>query len=349
MNVWIVPGNQVAKKSQANNRSFTSIISELKHFCYERGVRRIALAVSGGADSMCMAHFLCTHRENLDLETVFSVTIDHGIRGNSEQEARDVQRACAEFPGLEAHIIKIDKEIGSSRIQEKARQARYDQLKIFCEEKGCQALLTAHHLDDQAETFLFRLSSGSGLDGLAGIEKFRELNEKIILCRPFLDIPKRKLIEYCKTRNVFYVTDPSNDTDKYSRGRLRSSWDVLEREGLTSSRLGVTSSRLARAREALEEISRQHYGDTKIDDLPARKVFDFEALSALPQEIRLRILKRAFRKLVPENHYGPRMEQLEQLERRLFEGKDLKTRSLGHCLIKCNHKAGELVIEREQK
>ncbi len=110
-------------------------------------------------------------------------------------------------------------------LQARARAARYDLMAAYCTAHGIPALATAHHLDDQAETFLMRLKRGSGLDGLAAIpEEGRWAG--LTLLRPLLDIPKVRLVATAEAAGLF-VADPSNDDARPERGHLRGAMAAL--------------------------------------------------------------------------------------------------------------------------
>ncbi len=188
----------------------------------------LAVAVSGGADSLALlllAHQFAKGR-------VIAITVDHGLRPDSAKEALQVQ-AWAKERGIEHVILEWQGEKPQSRLQEKAREVRYNLLTTWCKANGVHHLLLGHHGQDQEETFWMRLAAGSGLDGLSGI-KSKVIREGIILHRPLLSFSKEQLKETLSAENQDWVEDPSNQNQRFLRGRLRQS---LETEGLSSTRL----------------------------------------------------------------------------------------------------------------
>jgi tRNA(Ile)-lysidine synthetase-like protein len=126
---------------------------------------------------------------------IFVATVDHGLRAESRAEAETVG-LWAQALGLPHQSLTWTGAKPGSRIQERARAARYALLRAHARTLGAGYLLTAHHADDQAETILFRLMRGSGIGGLAGMQGMTR-RDGIVLYRPLLGLPKRRLIEHC--------------------------------------------------------------------------------------------------------------------------------------------------------
>src|SRR6185437_10532205 len=120
----------------------------------------------------------------------------------------------------------------SGGLQALSREARYNLIAAHCHANDIPALVTAHHLDDQAETFLMRLKRGSGLDGLAAIPE-RGSWAGIAVLRPLLDMPKARLVATLEADGIAFVSDPSNSDPRFERARMRSRGDVLAALGLT--------------------------------------------------------------------------------------------------------------------
>ncbi|GMF43279.1 unnamed protein product [Phytophthora fragariaefolia] len=217
----------------------------------------IAVAVSGGADSMALMLLLREHLQSNRIKTpLMAVTVDHQLRAESSREAQEVGHICAKHGGI-THLTKVcewhtDKEAagrdgaekGSLRfvkpregkMEEQARLYRYGLLKQVCKEHRVRCLFVAHNLGDQLETTLFRLGRASGINGLAGIANqvpFFTLDEPelkiqgqkpaedVKLVRPLLSVTKDQLIETCKRFQQTWIHDPSNDDLVYDRVRIR--------------------------------------------------------------------------------------------------------------------------------
>ncbi len=217
--------------------------------------RGALLAVSGGPDSVALMLLAHAWAEALTTQSGPTVrlavaTVDHGLRPQSSQEAKAVAGWAAAL-GLPHRILDWQGEKPVTRIQERAREARYALLLAHALEIGADYIVTAHHADDQAETILFRLLRGSGLSGLAGMSGAAPRGELIHL-RPLLDCPKDALIAVCEARGHPYFRDASNENLAYARARLRKLAPILAEEGLDRAALLRLGRRAARADAALD-------------------------------------------------------------------------------------------------
>ena len=127
------------------------------------------------------------------------------------------------------NILKNTKKI-KSNIQKNARDLRYKLLVKYCKKKNAKSILVAHHQDDQVETFLIRLSRGSGIEGLSSMSERTKLNN-INLIRPFLDFNKQQLIYISKKIFGKVLKDPSNKNKKFLRTNIRELKATLEKKG----------------------------------------------------------------------------------------------------------------------
>lgn len=302
----------------------------------------VALALSGGPDSMA----LCAVLSRWNKVPVHALTVDHGLRPDSADEAQQVAAWVSSLPAMTHHILPWIGDKPSTRIMEEARRARYTLMADYCRAQGITFLFAAHHQDDQAETFLIRLAAGSGLDGLGGMRAEQPIDNGITLVRPFLSVAKDRLIATCRAYGVPYVTDPSNTKADYLRPRLRAARDVLEDEGLTAKRLSVTALRLSRARDAMEYFTARAMDSCRTEAGEARWVFDYPVFAGQPAEIRLRLLLAAMEALGPDRDYAPRMEKAEDLLYAL-ENQGFKGRTLGGCTFALKGGGKALYVERE--
>lgn len=313
-----------------------------------QGIKSIAVGVSGGPDSMALCWMLSEWAEKRGV-TVHAITVDHGLRAESAQEAQDVGVSLEGWPQVKHVILRWEGEKPETRLLEEARFARYRLIRNYMMEKGIEHLFTAHHQDDQVETFLTRLAKGSGLDGLAAMPRMQIQEGGIILIRPFIDIPKEDLVALCAQEGIPYVLDPTNENTKYLRPRLRATRAALEEEGMTGKRIAVTTARLARARRALDAITDQTFEKMLREKGAAFMSFDWTALKEMPEEIILRVLIHAAEYLRPDEEYGPRMERLEVLLARLLTESGFKSATLGGCIFALERKNATLRIEREKQ
>jgi tRNA(Ile)-lysidine synthase len=253
----------------------------------------LVLAVSGGPDSTALLWLIARWHKRLKNKTkpkLIAVTIDHGLRQESAGEAAAVGRLAKQL-AVPHRILKWTGVKSKSGIQQNARRARYGLLAQAARAAGAAHILTAHTLDDQAETVLMRMARGSGIGGLGGMAR-RSRRDGLILLRPFLDLPKARLIATLRSAKVGYADDPSNADPRFTRARLRRLMANLAQEGLDARRFATLSHRLRRAEAAIE---------AEVDRVMAALASDGEAATTwpvapfarLPPEIALRLLGRA--------------------------------------------------------
>jgi tRNA(Ile)-lysidine synthase len=253
---------------------------------------RLALAVSGGADSMALLHLMAEWRAEGEGKPDLTVlTVDHGLRAESREEAALVARMAKRL-GLPHAILTWTRTVApSGGLQERAREARYDLMAGYCHAHDIPALVTAHHLDDQAETFLMRLKRGSGLDGLAAIPE-ESVWSGIVVLRPLLDMPKARLAATLTAAGVGWAEDPSNRDERFERARMRANREALAKLGLTPEALARSARRLRRARAALDDAAQAFLRDHGAMSEAGYCLVDRAALIAAPEEIALRVLAR---------------------------------------------------------
>lgn len=313
-----------------------------------KGAPAVALGLSGGPDSLALCKFLSLWSEKHGGPVIHAITVDHGLRAESAQEAEQIAEWIAGWPKVEHVILRWQGEKPKSKIQEEARHARYERIADYCCRKKIMHVFLAHHQDDQAETFLFRLAKGSGLDGLAAMMPVQDFRSGLVLLRPLLDVPKEELVAACAAMDVPFVRDPSNEDDRYARVRLRKAKEVLTEEGLTPKRLSVTAKRLARARHALDELADMALQDIMVDNETGRIVLNYQILRAWPGEIGFRVMLKAMAKLRANDDFGPRMEKAEALFEELMIKPNFKQKTLGGVMIGRDDKAQTVVLKAEQ-
>ena len=302
---------------------------------------RVALAVSGGPDSLALMQLAAQLRTELGLSLTV-LTVDHGLRASSREEAVMVGRHAAAL-GLQHVLLAWESgEPRSASLQARARAARYDLMTAYCHAHDIPALVTAHHLDDQAETFLMRLKRGSGLDGLAAIPE-QGAWAGIAVLRPLLDVPKARFVATLQEAGMSFVCDPSNQDARFERARVRGSRDALGVLGLTPEALALSARRLRRAREALDATAQSFLAANSETSEAGYALIDRAALASAPQEIVLRALAH----LIGAVGGGETPLQLAKLESLLVAlvAHPGKARTLGRCRIE--PMSGRLGIFRE--
>lgn len=309
-------------------------------------LERICVAVSGGPDSLALAHLLARWSEETNGPDIHVVTVDHGLRAESAQEAAYVGEVVQGWPRAVHEVLCWEDDKPDSRLQEEAREARYALIGKYCAAHDIDYVFLAHHRDDQAETFLFRLSKGSGLDGLACMQGVQERGS-VSLVRPLLSVSKQGLVEYCEACGVDFVRDPSNESERFARVRLRRSMEVLSEEGLSSERLARTSQRLSRARQALDFYAMKTYQAGVLFCDPVRIVLDFCEVRKEPEDIVFRVVSLALKSFQNDANFGPRMTRVEALVSDALREEVFRKRTLGGVTILRDDEKGHLIFEKE--
>ncbi len=300
---------------------------------------QIAVAVSGGADSMALAILLkgWCDKNKIDLT---AITVDHGLRAESASEAETVS---AWMKNLDIrHVVLKLKDLPETRIQENARINRYQIMAEYCRRNGITHLLTAHHLDDQFETLIMRMARGSGLKGLCGIQKERQM-DGVLLVRPVLDFAKSDLIEICENNNQDWVRDPSNKDLKYDRVQIREHSKVLDNIGLTAKMLEKTRYKLSGAANFI--LSELEKANSKIITRSNEKAaVDYDEFLKLHPYLQKEMLESLLKEY-GDNAYPPKSASLENLLKKI-QGRSFNGATLHNCIVSVSGR--DLVIRPEK-
>lgn len=319
-----------------------------------------ALAVSGGADSTALMVLFRDWLKGIDADpsqhTV--ITVDHCLRTASASEAGLVAAQAGRL-GFRHETLVWTGHKPQTGIQAAARRARYRLIAEHMTASGIVALLTAHTRDDQAETLLMRLARGSGLDGLAAMAPVAHLpgavgadrlsESALRILRPFLDVPKARLVATLRNRGIDWVEDPTNEATEFERARLRAAHGELAKLGLTNEMLALSAARLGRVRDALDAATARFLapasGKVSADRL-GRITIDLKGLREVGPEIALRVLGKA---VAAAGGSGdrPSLSKLEVVTTELVgrQSKGSGAWTLSRAKIAAD--GGELIVERE--
>jgi len=304
------------------------------------GAKGLILAVSGGPDSTALMALVAAWQER---PPALVVTVDHGLRPDAADEAAMVA-ANAKRLGLPAQIVKAGPIAGRGNLQASARAARYGLLADAARAAGHDTIVTAHHRDDQAETFLLRLARGSGVYGLAAMAPTTEL-DGLTLARPLLDVSAKALASVVQASGLAFVDDPSNADMRYDRVRMRQLLPSLAGHGLTAEGLSETAGRLSRAAEAIDgEATKILKQAVAVDDFGVVRGDPAPFMAAHP-EIGLRALGRLLQ-AVSGSHYTPGMKPLERLYPVIADGYSRPVRRTLHGTT-VSISAGRFTVLRE--
>ncbi len=244
---------------------------------------RIGVAVSGGGDSVAL--LLAAAAAFPD--RVLAATVDHGLRPEARAEAEGVAAFC-QARGIAHSILTWTGPQPGGNLMEQARHARLGLLTGWAQGRGVADVLLGHTADDQAETFLMNLARTSGLDGLCGLRPAYG-QEGVTFYRPFLHLGRSDLRDYLVAQGVGWVEDPSNQSDRFTRARVRKMLAVLAPLGLSVQALARTSRNLASAREALQ-VQTAAAATAHVRTVTGGLQFSAQALAALPVEVRRRLM-----------------------------------------------------------
>lgn len=252
-----------------SDREFAELLDALGPF---ETAPRLAVAVSGGPDSMALARLANRWARRRGGEVV-GLVVDHGLRPESAAEAATVAGWLAGL-GIACHALRWSGPKPASRLQERAREARYELLARACRELPALHLLLGHQREDQAETVAMRAARGSGEEGLAGMADIVEL-EGFRLLRPLLGVPRERLPATLRALGQPWLTDPSNAERRFARGALRADpafdVDAAWREGEAAATARADRDRQLAA--WLAAHARPHpFGFVRLDREPWRRL-----------------------------------------------------------------------------
>jgi tRNA(Ile)-lysidine synthase len=248
---------------------------------YEAG-DTVLVAVSGGADSLALAHALSIESKEFVI-TVIGVTVDHQLQEQSGTQADKVKEQLKSF-GLDCIIRKVNVDLQNG-LEASARKARYESLQEVAKEKNAVAVFLGHTRDDQAETVLLGLARGSGTRSLSGMAHHNGL-----YVRPLLEITRLQNEMYCHELNLQFWNDPHNENPDFSRVRVRKeALPILEKSigpGITEA-LARSAHLLRDDADALDHWAKREEIHLDLADL------DCAHLEALPRAIRTRVIRAA--------------------------------------------------------
>lgn len=256
---------------------------------------RVLCAVSGGADSVALLHWLCQQPEL----TVLCAHYNHCLRGDeSERDEQFVRKLCEDrnIPCLvESGDVAAYAKAQGLGLEDAARRLRYAFLFQTAAAQNCDRIATAHHADDNAETVLLNLTRGAGLKGLGGIPPMRGN-----IVRPLLQTTRDEILAYLAAHGLSYVTDSSNGSDAFARNRIRHHvLPVLREQNPDVVRSIARSAELLRQDEAFLAQEAEHFVDAHID---ARGSLPVMELMSLPQPLRSRVLRQMCTSSLEQQH-----------------------------------------------
>ncbi len=251
---------------------------------------RVVVACSGGLDSLVLLHLLRFSLRELDLE-LEAAYFDHRMRPGSATDAEWLRGLCGAW-GIEFHLGRAPRAPES---EEGARELRYDFLQALLGSEFRRWVVTAHHADDQVETILFQVLRGTGVAGLQGMPESRAPG----ILRPLLPFPRSELERYARAHRLRPRLDPTNQSSRFARNRVRGQLLPLLEEVHPGARAGIlrlarNSRRVARA---LELLLASRLEEIVVDRRPERIVVDRARLLAQEESVQIECLRSLCRGL----------------------------------------------------
>lgn len=300
---------------------------------------RLAVAVSGGSDSLALLYLLKDWSDQGGPE-LHAVTVDHRLRAESGAEAAQVAAHAARL-GVGHECLPWHGWDGQGNLPDQARRARYRLMADWAEARGIGHIALGHTADDQAETFLMRLARSAGVDGLSGMSATRRMGA-VVLCRPALRVSRSALRAYLGARRIEWIEDPTNADQAYERVRTREVIAALAPLGITAATLTSVAGHMAEVRNTLywyvflaaRDMVSFQAGDMLID----RRAF-----RTLQRDISRRLMQSALR-WISSSDYAPRGRAMDLLMESIRGGTDM---TLHGCRVLVG--AQHLRITRELK
>ena len=323
-----------------DTKDLSEIFQNFKNKLDRLNKKSYTVAVSGGPDSLALVALTKAYTYTKKINFHY-VLVDHNIRKNSANEARQVQNLLKKNK-IKLKIILNKREI-KKNIQSQARNTRYEILLNYCKRGKISTLLTAHNLEDQVETFFIRLSRGSGLKGLAAMKALSKIDSKINLYRPLLDTKKKFLVKISKNAFGKYFKDPANKDFKYLRTKVRNLKKPLEKSGIGYEQIIKSIKNLASSKATLDEYFRKIFKDI-IKKTEKEILININNFKELNNETKIAVINESIKKL-KNNYYNPRSKKVDNLIKNIKKS-NFKKATLGGCIFTV--KKGNLCLKVEK-
>ncbi|MDP1692369.1 MAG: tRNA lysidine(34) synthetase TilS [Burkholderiaceae bacterium] len=215
----------------------------------------VAVAVSGGRDSMALLHCTARAAKAQGIEVV-ALHVHHGLMADADTWAEQLEKICARWRVQFAMQRLAGKPGKGESVEAWARRGRYASLAAMARTAGARLVLLAHHRRDQAETFLLQALRGAGAAGLAAMPVQAE-REGIVWARPWLEMPFEAIAAYARRHRLKFVEDPSNADPRYARSRLRANVMPALRQAFAEAEaaLAAAAAQCAQAQAVLDEVA----------------------------------------------------------------------------------------------
>ena len=326
-NLNVIRKNHKLLADQLNNKKIYKLYKKFKNnFSLENS---FSVGVSGGPDSLALAFFSKIYSLEKKLVSNFFI-VDHGLRKNSAIEANKVKKLLSKF-SIKAKILKWHGKKPSNNIQSIARKNRYNLLIKETNNLKSKNILLGHHLNDQIENFLIRLTRGSGLRGLVSFGKLNKIDNMNIY-RPLINFRKEDLVYVAK--NVFksYVNDPSNLNIDFKRVRIRNLFEALEKEGFDYVKFLNTLNNLQNSNEFINFSAENNLMVNSYFSLKRKLIILNNSFFNQSQDIVFRSLSICLNRINKKQYYVRGKKLMKLIDE--IGSKNFKKTTLGGCIIK---------------
>ncbi len=329
--------NPSVRAAEAELRGFTKQDCE-KLFAALRGEHHIALAISGGSDSMALLRLVVQWaKEPLKISVL---TVDHGLRLEAAAEAAKVAAWCDRL-ALDHHTLHWEGVKPKTGLQAKARVARYDLMSNWCKANEVDYLLTGHTLDDQAETVLMRQARTDTAESLAGIWQTADW-AGVKLFRPLLGQSRADLRAYLKSVDQTWIDDPSNLDTRFERVRVRHSLADETKPDQRKMELADIADRAGREARALAAATELWINGQLTSHPEGFGTIPRAGFCELEPELQRRVLQQLLQVFGAGNRAEP--GELDHLAKWIM-GQENSRRTLGGAVLACRH--ASVLIGRE--
>ena len=277
-----------------------------KHKMLNKG-DTVVVGLSGGADSVCLLHFLNSIKTEYNL-TIISAHINHGIRGEEAEKDALFSKTFSANLNVDFRLLKVDcvneaKKNGET-VEEAGRRIRYEFFNSLIGKEN-SVIATAHNSNDNMETIIFNITRGSSLNGAKGIPPKREN-----IIRPLIFCTREEIEGYCKENSLEFVTDSTNLSDAYTRNRIRH-LVIPELKKLNESAEEAFSRFSEIARDDLDFLEKSTISAFKQAEID-KNTYSVKILNTFHKSIKNRVIFKAIKDFSGENPDSKRVQAVSE-------------------------------------
>jgi len=287
------------------------------------------VAVSGGPDSLALSFLAKIYSIKKSLSVKYLI-VDHKLRKESSLEAKSVKEKLKRY-SINLDILTWHGKKPKKNLQSIARDKRYKLLVEKAKKSKIRNILLGHHLDDLFENFFIRILRGSGLNGLVSLDQ-KTQNKKVNLIRPLLNFDKKDLIYVSNFVFGSYVKDPSNESEKFKRVKIRNFLNQLELEGLDRNKFFLTIKNLKFANESIKFYTKKNLLENTSFLKKKNSVILKEIFFKQSDEVVFRSFTEII-KIVGQKYYPVRGKKIDKIIKSINTLASFKV-TLGGCIIK---------------